>query len=715
MSEDNILLKNQKHRRLKSIAKTTANFFLLLLFLLISQVKTTGQSNDSIISKPIEELVLLQKEVQKKVSIILHISKNASENNFSQIGINTNYVKVISNECGLFESQFDTDFAIMNSRLNDEFEVLDEEDDWYQVRLRDGRKAWISRTCVQQVVKNQGKKVGRLKSINDRSDQLQLAAYLIEEVKLLVAVIDKKAKRKLAQRKTTEEEAQLVAAILGKVRQYQALAESAYLLYIIPEEDNVDFADFLSKVSFLAELQLGVSDFTMVVNENNKVSQKGAIGEFLFDLAYQLDDQSAINLVLSNTNDIIQTPYSITGVDVNYKSKVKSLNWRTGVSLDSYKDAINPFNNYNRLGFQVGGNQKLSKKTSYQINYLLNANRYNEFEGINFTNHAITFGSRTIINSAKSLSVQFRGNAQVGEESRRNFYLLNPSLRYDVKTNNSSNQYFVNYQKYKFDNLALRDADRLMLGIRNNRQFQNRNRALYLALSAKLFPSKPEFSYYQFDSRATTNWTKSKDIYSNTGIRINYFPESTNQNFADIQFSFGNNGALFYSFSTFNRLYYQIQPLTNITDVNIVSGFNYKQFKIGPSLSLHALFNVEEFEFRTDGNFYRLGAYVESNLSLPYQINLSLTASYDYGFIYSQQFEQDNTTGELTFGDVNERHPTTFQLNTLLSTTIISNTDIFLRLNMYVIDTDITSIISRDPFEQNTRFMLRLGARYSFN
>ena len=143
------------------------------------------QLDNIVLGKDVRELIHLKQDIQKKVSVILHISKNISEDQFNQLSLANRFVKVINNECGLFESQFDTDFAIFNSRLNDEFEVLDEEDDWYQVKINDGRKAWISRSCVQEVVKNQGRKTGRLQSINNRNDQVQLANFLIEEIKVL--------------------------------------------------------------------------------------------------------------------------------------------------------------------------------------------------------------------------------------------------------------------------------------------------------------------------------------------------------------------------------------------------------------------------------------------------------------------------------------------------------------------------------------------------
>jgi hypothetical protein len=430
---------------------------------------------------------------------------------------------------------------------------------------------------------------------------------------------------------------------------------------------------------------------------------------------YKINNNSDVNLLLSRTNDIIQTPYSNTLLETQYRSSLQNLKYHAGFSINNYNDKFNTFNKYNRLGLNLGANHSVGKKTTLRYAYDLNANKYSDFADIDFTNHSISLVSNTIFNSLKSLDFRIRSNFQNGQEERRNFIFFYPELKYNIRNQKGSNQFFLNYQKYSFANLGLRDTDRIMFGIRNNKQLSGRISSRYVGLSAKLFQNKPTFNYYQIDSRFSTTWTKNRSVFSNIGIRVNYYPDQTNLNFSDIQFSFGNSNLLFYNFSTFNRFYYSSDPLTTVSDLNLILGLNIKKFRIGPSISLHALTNFDDFQFQKDGNFYRFGAYAEGNINFPYQINLSLSTAYDYGFVYSQQFSQNSSTGELQFGDLNERHPTTFQLNSTITTSFVRHTDLFFRLNMYVIDTDITAAISRSPVERNTRFTSRLGARYRFN
>ncbi len=670
---------------------------------------------DSSYSEPLIELETLKIQIQKNAVLLLQIAKNANENDYGTQVSTIQYLRIISGNCALLENQFDTDLPIYRPNINDEFLLLQEDDDWLQVRLPDGREAWISEECIQRFNKTTEKKLGKLTSMTRRNDQIGLANYIIEELRVLSEEAEKKSARIRKSKKSSEADLILLKEINASINKYKTLGESAFALYILPEKDNVNYADLLNKLSLNAELQVGSSDFTRVRNEFSETSQAGLISDFLFDLEYRINQFSRAQFYTSRSNEIVQTPYSNTEVGARYNGKWKNFNWNTGLTYSKYNDKLNTFNRFNRVGFNFGANQKLNRKTTIQYSYLVNANNYSDFEGINFTNHNVNVNSRTIINSTKTFDLALRANAQQGQEERRNFIFLYPEARYTIKKQRSSNQYFINYQRYAFENLGLRDTDRLMLGIRKNKTKGEKNSSRYLALSSKSFINKPEFNFLQVDTRINNSRSGKRSGFVNTGLRINYYPLQTNLNFADVQFSFGNRGELFYNFSTFNRFYYSSEPLINIFDLNLRTGVRIMGFSFGPSISAHALINAEGFEFRQDGNFYRLGAYAEGNVRLPFQTMLSLMTAYDYGFVYSQQFSQDAFTGELMYGDVNERHPTTFQLNSTISTSIIRNVDLFFRLEAYVIDSDITAVISRDPIEQNRRFTARLGARYRFN
>ena len=55
-------------------------------------------------------------------------------------------------------------------------------------------------------------------------------------------------------------------SIIAQISKYKALGESAYNQYILPELDAVRYADIIDKISFVGELQLGASDFSMIEN-----------------------------------------------------------------------------------------------------------------------------------------------------------------------------------------------------------------------------------------------------------------------------------------------------------------------------------------------------------------------------------------------------------------------------------------------------------------
>ena len=534
------------------ITKYIFRVYCLAAIILLS-FEISAQNVDETYSSQLQELYDIKEDIRKKSSIILHIAKNTNEASFNDQYTSREYVLISSANCQVYESQFDTEYPIFSPNINDELLILSEDDNWFEIKLKDGRNAWIEESCGQKTIRSEKKKVGRLKSINNKNDQIQLASFVMEEIKILSIEAEKKSKKIRENKRSTPQDLEQLSSLNGQINKFKSLTESAYIQYLVPELDAVNYLNLLDKFSFLGELQLGASDFSMVFGENSKISQKGLIGDFLVDLKYKLNNQSQANFILSNSNDIIQTPFTNTMVEAGYKSAYKKLRFNSAISLNKYNDKFNAFNQYNRIGFKLGANQKIGNKSTINFNYLLNANNYALFEGINFSNHSINLSTISVLSASKSLNVNLRTNIQAGEEERRNFILFFPELKYNIRKQNATNQYFFSYQKYSFNNLELRDTDRLMLGIRNSKRGTSKSSNRYLGLSAKLFQNKPTFNYYQLDSRFSSNWTKNKSFFTSSAFRINYYPLQNNLNYTDLQFSLGSNGSLFYNFSSFNR------------------------------------------------------------------------------------------------------------------------------------------------------------------
>ena len=91
-----------------------------------------------------------------------------------------------------------------------------------------------------------------------------------------------------------------------------------------------------------------------------------------------------------------------------------------------------------------------------------------------------------------------------------------------------------------------------------------------------------------------------------------------------------------------------------------------------------------------------------------------MNASYDYGFVYSDQFTID-LAGNITVGDTVQRHPTTFQLNAFGNMPLKGNFDLTGRLSIYKIATDMDHKLSINPVTNNERFTLYAGVSYRHN
>jgi hypothetical protein len=207
-------------------------------------------------------------------------------------------------------------------------------------------------------------------------------------------------------------------------------------------------------------------------------------------------------------------------------------------------------------------------------------------------------------------------------------------------------------------------------------------------------------------------------------IYTNLYPNADENNFTDFRFNRQIASSILFNVSAYYRLWHDtfsskdstetVKP--SILDLSGKFGFKVGPVRIGPTFGLHAILDYEADEiFKRDGNLYRLGGTVEGLLRLPYQINVSFRTTYEHGFVYNEELTVVSSTGELIAGELQERHPTTFQFSSTISAPIVDDLEFVGRINYYKINSDMDETLSINPIEKTTQMSLQIGVRYIYN
>ena len=124
--------------------KTTV--FLILSICLFSRIllaKNIRQMNASLTS-----LEIIREEIRQRALPILVMFKQLEN---TEVQTAPQRAKIIKSAAEVHENDLSASPVILNVQLNDEFPVLEKRDEWYRVRLSDGREGWLHENDLQTI------------------------------------------------------------------------------------------------------------------------------------------------------------------------------------------------------------------------------------------------------------------------------------------------------------------------------------------------------------------------------------------------------------------------------------------------------------------------------------------------------------------------------------------------------------------------------------
>ncbi|MFC2170278.1 SH3 domain-containing protein [Acidobacteriota bacterium] len=619
--------------------------------------------------------------------------------------------------------------VIYTASVNEEFDILEKEEDFYRIQLADGREGWIQQLCVQQFsgqgevpkVKFEGIKRSEVKKFLEVAERM---FSRLSQQKIFADQIIKKYKGPGIEKRSELNE---IFNIYSRIEEYYDYAFRFYQDYI---KDRailfVEKTSLLTRLSGWAELLFGSANFeTAYLNQPDEVN-KGSIRDLSLSGSLALNKASRVDLRFSNKRDIIQTPYTSTTVDGGYSySKEDKMRISAGFNLNSYRDAIFDLNDFNRFSLRAGTDYQVSEKANIHFDYIFLKNSYSENEKNSYSDHRIIAAARIKPKPESVLNLQFQFSTESSDSLFHKFTNIEPSVSYEKNKTNSRFYLKLLYEMFSYSELELKNFNRITAIFDSGKWKDMSSRNWNLSFTLKNFPENELANYVQLRGRYASSKSGRLNFRFSPSIYTNLYTNNSEVSFTDFKVDMmGTSRAFFHNLSAYFRFWHNpgdenqgeiVKP--HVFDLYGKLGFNFKYVKIGPAFGVHALVSSEEGVefFKRDGNLLRIGAFIEGRVPLPKRINLTLNGSYEYGFVYNNELSVDLLTGQIEEGEAMLRHPTTLQLNSTISAPVYKNIEVIGRVSFYRVATDMDEKLSISPIIHNKRFFFLVGIRYRHN
>jgi len=632
--------------------------------------------------------------------------------------------KVVDN-CQVYETEDTQAKVIYNPRLNDEFEILESREQLHKIQLQDGRQGWIKRDCVQVIAQQRrGEKIS-LTGIKKKDVRkfVTVATDIYSRISIQKEVAEGIVKKYRVQPGNRLVFDRLLRETYSRIQKYHHYSLYFYMEFVKDQSMLLGKKTLdSSRISAWGELLLGTSAYTsnylMLGEEKNSgLTRSISLGGDLV-----INKKPRANLNISNRRDIIQTPFNTTSVEAGYFTSNKKLKINGGIHFNTYGDEANDLNDFSRLNVRARADYDLNAKTDLFLNYSFLNHTFNNDGDNDYSAQAFFAGGRYLLNPASTLELGLRSNFESSDSAFHKFSNILPSLTYSHNSANNRFKAKVLYETLSFAKVEVKNFNRAMLWLNNRNSKNGLNSRLNFAFTYKAFPNNGGYDYVQLWGEYASFRFGSKQRSSSISFYSNLFTKDSTNSFTDVKFNFGHTSSKFFTqFSTFFKIWHNprledgsglVRPY--VFDVYLNLGINTPNIRLGPTFGLRFLLSSEKGVkvFAREGNVLRVGANCEIRVPLPKRILLQVNGSYEYGSVYHNELGVNNTTGFLTLGEVLQRHPTTMQVNSILTVPLAEKFELVGRMNYYMINTDMDQLVSINPVEYNRRFLVLLGVRY---
>ncbi len=725
------------------------NFNILVFCFTINVVALTtifAQNNSpNFISESLPQLKLLSSDINQNVLVSLAIIKEYEK----CLTVSTNKIaKIIKPLSFVKESDNNNSINIAEVRMDDEFAIIEARDNWYKIRLQDNREGWVSEEDVQEL---------NVQSTNFskavKLPQKQKTTELLDQMRGYKSAIDKSFESAGALIKKIEEgynnlPADKKKAVQSNYQSFKVYKEKIekYLGYsarfLEPYESLwITSADQKSvrvapgdRFKGTASVDVGRSSY------NNMNSTSTTSRRLAFDGIYQIDKLTRLDISLNQQKELIQSAFTNSRIEAGISRQFSDkFIMGSNIGFDSYDDKASAINSFGLFRARVNFSFTPTTKSNVFGNANFQSKNFKETGDNNYQGILYVFGTNLMPNSKNNIRLQIQGNKQVSGIDFLTFNQVSPQINYTLKKSLeksfsirldydllkfAENNNINNYRKYRADFLWRNNLKKNALTKNLNltyKQFPNNSKKDYFRLGYTLNKRKGSLadkssSVSSLSSLATIitqrennflsdyldlRWDKSKinpNSYSNINVLTRLWNNSIMKNDST------NIPDHFLDF------YGELGPyFRNNTDGSV----KFTDLKLGLIFGGHLFFNFDDEYFIRNGNSLRGGFSLKSNIKI-YRANLTFNGSYERSLILSKQTTYDPFNGNILYGDILYRSPSSFQFLIDYLQPVYNNWDIHFGLNTYYIKTDATDETSINPIDRKSNLRYYGGLIYRF-
>jgi hypothetical protein len=694
---------------------------LCLIFLLLLTTAPLASVQDDM-----EVIGELESASQEKSLALLAVIKSMGPRLEESSGT-MEMARIVSVSCTARENRMPESRILKQLNINNEYRVLEHHDTLLLIDLQDGRLGWIDETNVQLFDAPKPDAIYFTKV-----EPKVLRRYAIVTAELMDGIEDDMAMAQeiydASQPLPDSNMKTAIEASYRRIVEYHGYAAFFHKKYIL----NYDFTmesgrPFMETLSGWAELLLGTSKF-----ETKSLDAAGAKitdeqSSSLISLGLggdvEINDRSTADVSFHKRNEVIQTPYSTTTLDVGYnRQRDNDGELDLGFGMHKFADDVNTFNDFSEMSFEAG--TLINKEDrNYRLGYDFLNHGYDVTDTDDFQSHALLASTRIKRGRGKTLNASLRAVLESSDVAFHDFKHFTPTVESVTRTRGGLKSWKGQYEVMSYADANLRSYRRAQVMYRkNDSQGPRRNRTSY-ALTHKQYPDNDATTYLQLKANMSRNLIGENNRRLSGTTYTNFYPDNSDNNYTDLRLSLNRSTELrSRDINLYTRLWHKpgdtdgpTPPKPYIIDLFGKYGITRGHLRFGPTLGMHLLAAKGSKVFKQDGNLMRLGAVCEGFFQMENDIRITLDASYDYGFVYSDKIIIDPNTGTLTSDDTASRHPTTFQLNAFGSMPLSPEFDLTAKIGLYRIATDMDSETSINPVTNNNHFTVFVGVRYRYN
>ena len=667
-----------------------------------------------------EELSNLEKKIRSESIALNSLIKKVHPDYSEQLeSVKISKLKIISNQCRVRETIQRSSQGLYSPTINEEFNIIEHDDNYYHIELGDGRDGWVHESCGQKITETVERK--SLSSLLSDSD---IGKYLDFSEQIFIKIEEKKIQ---ADRIVDKNDIKKSNSSYKNIIRYHSLAVGINEKYLKGRKTYITENFPLEKrFNGSTEFLFGKSNHNQTYLDGIEADYDEGNRDFAITGGFIINKSSQANINFSSKSEVLQTPYKTRNFGFGYNfSGLKKLLLKTNLNFNSYDDGISLNNDYSRFQFNVNAQHQLSSKTNFNYNYSFLNNNYKVGDETDYSNQRLSAIANLKLNAITKLVISMLANIENSDSEYHKFISLYPAISYQRKIGDKRTNLKFRFESLTFEDLELRDYNRLVLSYLIKNRKINKRKTTDLSISSKSFANNDISNYYQVKTKFSSSTIGKKNKRKSLSLYTNIYPNSEDNSFTDFRYDYNVRSVMFSNFSAYYRLWHNTfasdddsttSANPSIVDLSGKFGFKVGPIRIGPTVGLHAILDFDADEiFKRDGNLFRLGGVAEGTILLPKMINISLMAAYDYGSVYNEELTVATSTGEITLGDLQERHPTTIQFTSTISAPLVHNLELIGRINYYKINTDMDETLSINPIEFTKQMSFQLGIRYRYN